>query len=592
MLQTLDDNAAIVIAAILVFVALCLLLASISVLLRINRKCAGNSKRTSIGSRSSVGRADSGASIEALGRIPFSAFLVVDPKDRAVTGVSGAFEAITGIPCDKVLMDAYALNSCIDEEDRREILTAFDNWDRASLLEIEFNLENCEAHSRIRCEMKVFCDAASNLWIAELRDITGIYHERSELIQRAFQAEENEKAKLRFLSDMSHEIRTPMNGIMGTLALAKVHSSEPDAVDQYLEQADDLTQYLLSIINNVLDISKIENGKMELENRCFSLSGVLERMRGLFGESTKVKGINYIVTNNNSAADYVVGDELRLVQVITNLVSNAQKFTPAGGTIAVELTAMQQSDERLHFMIRVSDTGKGMEKEFLKTIFDPFSQESSSTSRQFGGTGLGMAISDQIIRLMGGYIVVESELGKGSTFEIYLGLPLANEEEIARFKEENATIEVDSQDNDAKEALFKIKDSVILIAEDNMINASIAQEMLLEMGAARVDHAPDGARACQMFEESDLNSYSIILMDIQMPNMDGREATRVIRAMERQDSGEIPIIALSADAYVEDKRASRRAGMNGHISKPIVFETLEAQICNELAYAGGGDDLQ
>ncbi len=254
----------------------------------------------------------------------------------------------------------------------------------------------------------------------------------------------------------------------------------------------------------------------------------------------------------------------------------------------MSLLHVQSTEDHLHFVIRVSDTGKGMNKEFLKTIFDPFSQESSSTSRQFGGTGLGMAISDQIVRLMGGYIVVESELGQGTTFEIYLGLPVADEAQIADYQAEQQSVVVDSQAVDAAEKLFRLEGSTILMAEDNMLNAGIAEEMLLEMGVATVDHALDGQIACDLFAASEAGTYSLILMDIQMPNMNGREAAQTIRAMDHPDAQGIPIIALSADAYVEDKRASRKAGMNGHISKPIVYETLEAQICAELASPGPG----
>ncbi len=526
--------------------------------------------------------------MQAVQDAPFAALLTIDPSQRCVCAVSGPFEALTGIPAQQILSDAYSLDGCFHKDTRRNLREAFDLWDRRSLLQIRCDIENAQTKLVRHCSFKVWPSDTSGLWVAELRDITEVADLIEGLERKAEEAEASEKAKLRFLSDMSHEIRTPMNGIMGTLALAQIHADEPDATREYLHQADDLTQYLLSIINNVLDISKIENGKMELEDRCFSLNDLLKRERGLFAESTKTKGIQYTVEGDDLEDPYVVGDELRLAQVITNLVSNAQKFTPADGSITVSLLHVQSTEDHLHFVIRVADTGKGMNKEFLKTIFDPFSQESSSTSRQFGGTGLGMAISDQIVRLMGGYIVVESELGQGTTFEIYLGLPVADEAQIADYQAEQQSVVVDSQAADAAEKLFRLEGSTILMAEDNMLNAGIAEEMLLEMGVATVDHALDGQIACDLFAASEAGTYSIILMDIQMPNMNGREAAQTIRAMDHPDAQSIPIIALSADAYVEDKRASRKAGMNGHISKPIVYETLEAQICAELASPGPG----
>ncbi len=578
MLEMLEDNALILCAILSVVVACILLMATISVLRRIKRLQPRRTASAVAGS----------PALQAVQDAPFAALLTIDPSQRCVCAVSGPFEALTGIPAQQILSDAYSLDGCFHKDTRRNLREAFDLWDRRSLLQIRCDIENAQTKLVRHCSFKVWPSDTSGLWVAELRDITEVADLIEGLERKAEEAEASEKAKLRFLSDMSHEIRTPMNGIMGTLALAQIHADEPDATREYLHQADDLTQYLLSIINNVLDISKIENGKMELEDRCFSLNDLLKRERGLFAESTKTKGIQYTVEGDDLEDPYVVGDELRLAQVITNLVSNAQKFTPAGGSITVSLLHVQSTEDHLHFVIRVADTGKGMNKEFLKTIFDPFSQESSSTSRQFGGTGLGMAISDQIVRLMGGYIVVESELGQGTTFEIYLGLPMADEAQIADYQAEQQSVVVDSQAADAAEKLFRLEGSTILMAEDNMLNAGIAEEMLLEMGVATVDHALDGQIACDLFAASEAGTYSIILMDIQMPNMNGREAAQTIRAMDHPDARSIPIIALSADAYVEDKRASRKAGMNGHISKPIVYETLEAQICAELASPGLG----
>ncbi len=578
MLEMLEDNALVLCAILSVAVACILLMAAISVLRRIQR----------LQPRRTASAAAGSPALQAVQDAPFAALLAINPSERCVCAVSGPFEALTGISAQQILSDAYSLDGCFRKDTRRNLRETFDLWDRRSLLQTRCDVEHVQTKFVRHCSFKVWPSDASGLWVAELRDITEVADLIEGLERKAEEAEASEKAKLRFLSDMSHEIRTPMNGIMGTLALAQIHADEPDATREYLHQADDLTQYLLSIINNVLDISKIENGKMELEDRCFSLNDLLKRERGLFAESTKTKGIQYTVEGDDLEDPYVVGDELRLAQVITNLVSNAQKFTPAGGSITVSLLHVQSTEDHLHFVIRVSDTGKGMNKEFLKTIFDPFSQESSSTSRQFGGTGLGMAISDQIVRLMGGYIVVESELGQGTTFEIYLGLPVADEAQIADYQVEQQSVVVDSQAADAAEKLFRLEGSTILMAEDNMLNAGIAEEMLLEMGVATVDHALDGQIACDLFAASEAGTYSLILMDIQMPNMNGHEAAQTIRAMDHPDAQSIPIIALSADAYVEDKRASRKAGMNGHISKPIVYETLEAQICAELASPGPG----
>lgn len=580
MLEALQDNALIVCAVLCVALAFIFLIAAIAILRRARKM---RPKQQSVGKETS-------RSVQAFLDAPFDSLIAIDPANRCFVAVTGPFEELTGISQHEVLADAYRFDQCLSEEARRNVRDAFDRWNHACILNVTFDLQNVRTNQLRHCLLQVWPDSQRGLWVAELRDITSTYDLVLDLRNKAEEAEASEKAKLRFLSDMSHEIRTPMNGIMGTLALAQLHVDDPNAMREYLDQADDLTQYLLSIINNVLDISKIENGKMELEERCFSLNDLLEREHGLFAESTKSKGIDYCVTGDDLSEPYVVGDELRLAQVITNLVSNAQKFTPAGGSISVSMLHVQSTNDRLHFVIRVTDTGKGMDKDFLKTIFDPFTQESTSTSRQFGGTGLGMAISDQIVRLMGGYIVVESELGQGTTFEIYLGLPLANNEQIAEYRAEQETAAASEQSKLDIEGAFKLEGSKMLMAEDNVLNASIAQEMLLAMGVAQVDLAEDGKEACDLFAASEPGSYDIILMDIQMPRMDGRQATQTIRNMNRPDATTIPIIALSADAYVEDKRASRKAGMNGHISKPIVYETLEEQIRAELAAPGLGVD--
>lgn len=581
MLEALEDNALTVCAILCVALGCVFLIAAVLILRRARRLQPSKRALGKEGSRS----------VQALLDSPFDSQIAIDPAQRCFAAVAGCFEELTGISRQDVLADAWRFEACLEEDDLRNLREAFDGWERREPLSVQLGIRNVSTGALRQCQMQVLVDESHQLWVAELRDVTSASALVEHLRSKAEQAEASEKAKLRFLSDMSHEIRTPMNGIMGTLALARLHVEDASAMREYLDQADDLTQYLLSIINNVLDISKIENGKMELEERCFSLNDLLDRERGLFAESTKSKGIDYSVTGNDLEEPYVVGDELRLAQVITNLVSNAQKFTPAGGSISVSLLHVQSTEDRLHFVIRVADTGKGMSKEFLKTIFDPFSQESSSTSRQFGGTGLGMAISDQIVRLMGGYIVVDSELGQGTVFEIYLGLPLANADQIAEYEAEQRASASSEATEGAKyegEGLFSLKGSRILMAEDNALNASIAQEMLLSMGAERVDLAEDGQIACELFAASEPGSYTIVLMDIQMPRMDGRAATQAIRRMDRTDAATMPIIALSADAYVEDKRASRRAGMNGHISKPIVYETLEEQICAELAAPGLG----
>ena len=259
-------------------------------------------------------------------------------------------------------------------------------------------------------------------------------------------------------------------------------------------------------------------------------------------------------------ADWVLGDSLRLNQVVINFISNAMKFT-SEGSVTVTFRQMLLQGGKLDLMIRVQDTGVGMKPEFLERIFKPFEQEDASTTRRFGGTGLGMAISDQMVRLMGGQIVVESQPDVGSEFTVFLSLPVASAPQEEAPQKQPAQIEPVS------------RPMRLLMAEDNEINAMIAVEILQERGA-QIEVAENGKIAEEKFAASPAGYYDAVLMDVQMPVMDGRAAARSIRAMPRPDAQRVPIYALSADAFVEDERLSREAGMNGHLSKPVNFDEL------------------
>ena len=329
------------------------------------------------------------------------------------------------------------------------------------------------------------------------------------------QAEEASQFKTSFLFRMSHEIRTPMNGITGMLTLAEGRLTPEHPAMQYLTKANELSGHLLSLINDILDMSRIEAGKVELEQAPFSLRALGGRLYDMFAKTLDANGIHYAVNFEEMTADWVIGDELRISQVIINFLSNAVKFT-SQGEIIVTFRQMMLRDGKVDLMVRVHDTGIGMKAEFISRIFRPFEQEDTSTTRRFGGTGLGMAISDQLVKLMGGQIVVESLPESGSDFTVFLSLPV----------------------------------------------------MEAPAGAAAAEAAPAETAA------QPASYYDLILMDIQMPVMDGRTAARTIRGLARPDAADIPIYALSADAFAEDERLSRENGMNGHLTKPIDFDAL------------------
>ena len=375
------------------------------------------------------------------------------------------------------------------------------------------------------------------------------------------------QAKSDFLSRMSHEIRTPMNGIIGMLALAEGKMQKQDPAMQYLDKANELSAHLLSLINDILDMSRIEAGKVELENKPFSLRAMGDKLYDMFAKTLDVRGIRYAVNFEGVTVDWLLGDELRLSQIMINFLSNAVKFTEQG-EIVVTIRQMMLREGNVDLLLRVHDTGQGMDPNFVYRIFRPFEQESIETGKKYGGTGLGMAITDQLVHLMGGQILVESLPGKGSDFTVYLTMPQAE-------ADEQASVTGRAEDQNQYEDAFQ--DCRILMAEDNDINAMIAVELLEGMGA-KVDVAQNGQLAVEAFQAKPEHYYDFILMDVQMPVLDGRAATRALRALDRSDAKDILIFALSADAFIEDVRLSMESGMNGHYSKPVDFIALRRNV--------------
>lgn len=438
----------------------------------------------------------------------------------------------------------------------------YNTWDGVTESSGEFVLKNGEW---IRFQMARCSEESYDLLFFER--ITKVHEQIAEYEKKLAQAEESSHSKTTFLSRMSHEIRTPMNGIIGMLTLAEGKLSPDAPAMQYLTRADELSDHLLALINDILDMSRIEAGKVELEKKPFSLRKLGDKLYDMFSRSLEARGIRYEVNFEEMTVDSVIGDELRISQVIINFLSNAVKFT-SEGEIIVTFRQMLKQEKSVDLMIRVHDTGIGMSPEFINHIFRPFEQESIDTSKKYGGTGLGMAITDQLVQLMGGEIVVESLKDKGSDFTVFLQLPIAEEGSV---EERTAMV---NRETDADNAFRGCR---VLLAEDNEINAMIAEEILNNMGA-EVEIAENGQAAVDSFRSHPAQYYDFILMDVQMPVMDGRTAARMIREMDRVDAGKIPIFALSADAFVEDERLSLKSGMNGHFAKPVDFAALQKEI--------------
>lgn len=364
------------------------------------------------------------------------------------------------------------------------------------------------------------------------------------------------QAKNEFLAKMSHDIRTPLNGIIGMnyIASTKV-APECTEVVECLNKVDIAAKYLLGILNDILDMSKIESGELRLTANPFSLESLCDGIEPLVLSQIEGKDVHFIMdVPTHLDCDYI-GDELRLKQILVNLLSNAVKFTKRGSvTLSIRIHPSVGGMDEVVFSVR--DTGKGMTKEFMDHIFSPFTQENDSIAANYGGSGLGLSIVKSYVEMMGGTITVVSELEKGSEFTVTLLLEETKPER--RGTMESQELKKDSSYTGKR----------LLLCEDNDLNAEIA-EMILGEFHLNVDRAENGRMGVELFENSDLGYYSMIFMDVRMPEMDGYEATRAIRALERPDAKLIPICALSANAFSDDIRQSMEAGMNAHLAKPL-----------------------
>ena len=484
-------------------------------------------------------------------------------RDRMPVYTAGNLREVLGVTLTRLREDAASLLAGLDDEkERKQRWKTYLDWDGAKPLVAEAAMQNGRW-----VRFTAHRSRNDNYDLIFGRDITREHQRLEDDKTKLMQVEEASQSKTTFLSRMSHEIRTPMNGIIGMLALAEGKMQKQDPAMQYLDKANELSAHLLSLINDILDMSRIEAGKVELENKPFSLRAMGDKLYDMFAKTLDARGIRYAVNFEGVTVDWLLGDELRLSQIMINFLSNAVKFTEQG-EIIVTIRQMMLREGNLDLLLRVHDTGQGMDPNFVYRIFRPFEQESIETGKKYGGTGLGMAITDQLVHLMGGQIVVESLPGKGSDFTVYLTLPQAE-------ADEQASVTGQAEDQNQYEDAFQ--GCRILMAEDNDINAMIAVELLEDMGA-KVDVAQNGQLAVEAFQAKPEHYYDFILMDVQMPVLDGRAATRALRALDRSDATEIPIFALSADAFIEDERLSMESGMNGHYSKPIDFIALRRNV--------------
>ena len=493
------------------------------------------------------------------------AYLLFSLEDFTPEYISPNIERLTGIPLSKFEkegMDAIRPEGWDPKDSRSAALDVVPGH--------PLHFERERVH-KITGETRLFTDS---FYAGELdggRKALLVVSDRTEAVRAQQVLEEAvqaanvaNRAKSEFLSDMSHDIRTPMNAIIGLINLLEKNADDKERFHKHLRDLKLSSEHLLELINNVLDMSRIESGKTELDLEEFNIRTLLEEVNSVYRAQAALKGL--VVEEEIAVPDKrYEGDSVRVKKVLLNLLSNAVKYTPEGGRVHLSSRSIgiaANGYETLEF--KIEDNGYGMSKEFVDIIFQPFSREKNTTISGISGTGLGMAIVKNLVELMNGNVYVESELGKGSTFTVQIPFKPVSEVEEKQQKEKNV-------------GNVNLDGLRILVVEDYELNAEILME-LLSMEGVQCDYAENGKIALERFEASEENTYDMILMDVKMPVMDGYEAARAIREGTHPRAKTIPIVALTANAFKEDIQRALDAGMNEHIAKPVRVDRIKAAV--------------
>ncbi len=512
-------------------------------------------------------------------------FIMLSAGTYTVDYVSPNIQRLLGISAEEARRDIRVMEKCAIDYDvvipRGELGAIPLNGSR--FWECEYMHQNTGERRWYRMTVYHLQLQEVEKYVIVLSDRTQERQNNQQLQQALTAARSANEAKSNFLSNMSHDIRTPMNAIVGFSVLLERNADQPDKVREYTRKISSSSQHLLNLINDVLDMSKIESGKTSLNVDSFSLPGLLDDLGTIILSQAKAKDQRLTFHVQGTPPETILGDKLRLNQILINLLSNAVKYTPEGGNIDFTVRELPQPAPqytKLQFVVK--DDGIGMSEEFQQNVFAPFSREINSVTNKIQGTGLGMAITKNLVDLMGGVIWVESAPGVGTTFtvELSFALPETDESGAGVTPAQSAPAETP--------AASPLEGRLFLMAEDNELNAEILSEML-DMEGARCELAVNGQEAVDMFLQSEPGRYDMILMDVQMPVMNGYDATRAIRASAHPSAATIPIVALTANTFAEDVRNALDAGMDGHLAKPIdmnAMRELVGRILNKAPVDG------
>ncbi|MCQ2489270.1 MAG: response regulator [Clostridia bacterium] len=462
--------------------------------------------------------------------------------------------------------------TAVFEDDREDFIAALSQdrieyaFRRSSEYYVDFRL--CYGGEYVYCQMKLVMPDSDQI---DSSMLVG-YHIIDEQIKKEKQvqnelefareaAETANRTKSSFLFNMSHDIRTPMNAILGFANMAKKYSDDKEKVEECIDKVQTSGTHLLGLINDILDMARIESGKIEIEVEPIDVREAADRLTTILGDLARDKDIKLSVSLEDVENPYVYLDELHVNQILLNIISNAVKYTENGGKVDILIKEMLSSDkERAHYRFVISDTGIGMTEEFLDHVFDSFERDKNEALAGIQGTGLGMSITKRLVDIMHGNIEVESTLGEGSTFTVDL--------EFKKYEGDFEALVTAEAEQEQEATEITLDGKRILLVDDNELNREIASEILAETGAV-IEEAEDGVEAFDKVRNSEPGYYDIVLMDVQMPRMNGYESTKAIRALENEELANIPIIAMTANAFDEDREDALEAGMNEHIAKPI-----------------------